>query len=94
MNHLNTKKSFSVSDILEKLPKNSSKVSILFQMSGIWKGFWHFPWINNSFIKQLSSNYPELRLFWSTEKGGIGTGTILFSFEIELTGTFGVFSSF
>ena len=64
MSHLNTKKSFPVSDILEKLPKNSSKVSIHFQISGIWKVFWHFPWINNSFIKQLSSSYPELRFFF------------------------------
>ena len=66
MSHLNTKKSFTVSDILEKLPKSSSKVSIHFQISGIWKVFWHFPWINNSFIKQLSSSYPELRFFFNT----------------------------
>lgn len=54
MNHLNTKKVlFIVIDILEKLPKNSSKVSILFQMSGIWKVFWHFLGLTTNL---LSSN--------------------------------------
>ena len=52
-----------MSDILEKLPKNSSKVSILFQMSGIWKVFWHFLGLTTNLLSSFQAITLNLDFF-------------------------------